>query len=146
MKSRVSRALSAALVGFMVVIGTGGVQSGWIGSWEGDLQNPQGVEPIRLELDIRQVLGEIRIHARDSCGSVCDLGEGDLECDESELCFFYRIPQGSGWPEWIYILLELEENRMTGTWEDENGIRSEIRMRRIHRPAVTDPGAGQLPT
>jgi len=131
MTKRLKRALPAVLAGLVVVIGTGGIQSGWTGTWVGDIENLTGSASIHLRLDIQEALGEIRIHARDSCGSECDLSEGDLECDENGLCFFYRIPGGSGWSEWIYISLERDGNHIDGTWENERGDRDRIRLRRI---------------
>lgn len=130
MASQLKKILPPAFTVLLIVFVSGGIQTGWLGSWEGALDNPQGAGSIILRLDIREEAGDIRIHARDSCGSECEIGGGALECDEDGLCFFYRIAGGDGWWEWIYFSLELKGDRIFGTWEDENGIRAAVRLKR----------------
>jgi hypothetical protein len=130
MTGLLKKILPPACTVLLIVFVSGGIQAGWLGSWEGALDNPQGADPITLRLNIREEAGEIRIHARDSCGSECEIGGGALECDEDGLCFFYRIPRGDGWWDWIYLSLDLKGDRISGTWEDGNGNRAAIRLKR----------------
>ena len=132
MVSLLRKIISAAclLVIFCPVLS--GTQHEWIGTWEGELTHPAEMEPIRLHLEIRARQGKIWLWACDSCGTDQLIRNGDLEIDDHRMCFFYPLPDGNASaPRWVYVCLDLEDNRIIGRWEDGQGKTESILMFKV---------------
>ena len=111
--------------------------AGWImaqgtditGTWIGETDTPDAVEPDKLTLVLLKKDGELVGIITDTLGYASETECDNLTFEGGELKFTFDISDGYT-VETIYITLKVEGDTMTGHWENDGGDGAEITMQK----------------
>jgi len=120
------------LFAFLLVFGCG-ISFGQVidlsGTWVGETEVPDMVEPDGLTLVIEKVDGEYHGTISDSMGMLEDAECMDLELEENELTFNFEVFTGAEYMT-VYVTLTVEGDEMSGYWETADGDSAAIDLKR----------------
>lgn len=97
------------------------------GTWEGTTEVPESPEPDQLTLILEKIDGEYSGTINDSLGFAEDAEMEDIEFDGNTLTFSFTIFDGFEYGT-IYATLTVEGNRMSGSWESEDGTSGPVEL------------------
>ena len=97
------------------------------GTWEGTTEVPDALEPDQLTLVLEKIDGEYIGTVNDSLGYAEDAELEDIEFKENTLTFTFTIFDGFEYSA-VYATLTVEGNKMSGTWESEDGSSGPVEL------------------
>jgi hypothetical protein len=99
------------------------------GTWKGSTEVPdQGVD--ELTLVIKKEAGEYTATLSDTIFMLSDAECEEIEFEEGTLTFNFTIYQGYD-SFTVWINLNVEDDKMTGYWETEDGDQGEVNLERV---------------
>ncbi|TET71819.1 MAG: hypothetical protein E3J44_03355 [Candidatus Aminicenantes bacterium] len=99
------------------------------GTWEGTTEVPEEAELDQVTLVLEKINGEYSGTFTDSLGFAEDAELKDIEFKDNTLTFNFTIFNGFEYMT-VYATLTVEENKMSGHWETEDGNSSTIELER----------------
>jgi len=99
------------------------------GTWEGTTEVPEEAELDQITLVLEKIDGEYSGTFTDSLGFAEDAELEDIEFKGNTLTFNFTIFNGFEYMP-LYATLTVEGNKMSGTWESEDGNSSTIELER----------------
>ncbi len=99
------------------------------GTWEGTTEVPDIPELNQITLVLEKIDGEYSGTFTDSLGFAEDAELADIEFKDNTLTFSFTIFDGFEYMT-VYATLTVEENKMSGHWETEDGNSSTIELER----------------
>ncbi len=99
------------------------------GTWKGTAEVPDAMELDQINMTIEKDDGEYYGTLSDSMGFAQEAELRDIELEDNELTFAFEIFDGQEYAT-IYANLTVEENKMSGYWEDGMGGFGEIELER----------------
>jgi hypothetical protein len=119
----------AALLVFLLV------SSGWIlahevditGTWVGETYVPDASEPDKLTLVFAKKDGKWTGTFSDTMGYASEAECEEMKIEDHSLTFHFDISDGYE-VQTIYVALTVEDDSMTGAWENEVGDGAEIKL------------------
>lgn len=100
------------------------------GKWEGTTEVPGSTEPDKLTLILEKKDGEYSGILTDSLGFAQDEEIKDAEFEDSTLTFNFTIFTGDEYMQ-IFVTLTVEEDKMSGYWEGEDGSSAPVELTRV---------------
>jgi len=97
------------------------------GTWEGTTEVPDSPEPNKLTVVLENIDGEYSGTVTDSLGFAEDAELEDIEFKNNTLTFTFTIFNGTEYMP-IYATLTVEENKMSGAWESEDGSSGPVEL------------------
>ncbi len=97
------------------------------GTWEGTTEVPDTPEPDQLTLVLEKIDGEYSGTINDSLGFAEDAELEDIEYKNNTLTFTFTIFNGFEYVK-IYTTVTVEGNKMSGSWESEDGNSSPVEL------------------
>ncbi len=97
------------------------------GTWEGTTEVPDTPEPNQLTLVLEKIDGEYSGTINDSLGFAEDAELEDIEYKNNTLTFTFTIFNGFDYVK-IYTTVTIEGNKMSGSWESEDGNSSPVEL------------------
>ena len=97
------------------------------GTWEGKTEVPDAPEPDQLTAVIEKIDGEYRGTINDSLGFAEDAEMQDIKFEDNTLTFSFTIFDGFEYGT-VYATLKVEGNRMSGSWESEDGTSGQVEL------------------
>lgn len=98
-----------------------------IGTWVGETEVPNAMEPNVVTMVITKSNDELRIVLSDSMGMLLEEDAEDIVYKDNELSFNFSVYTGEMYLR-VYMTLSVEGETMSGTWETEEGDRGTIVM------------------
>ncbi len=99
------------------------------GTWEGTTEVPDTPEPNQLTLVLDTIDGEYSGTINDSLGFAEDAELEDIEYKDNTLTFTFTIFNGFEYVK-IYTTVTVEGNKMSGSWESEDGNSSPVELKK----------------
>ena len=99
------------------------------GTWVGETEVPDMVEPDGLTLIIEEVDGKYHGTISDTMGMLEDVECMDLELKENELTFNFEVFTGAEYMT-VYVTLTVEGDEMGGYWETADGSSAAVDLKR----------------
>ncbi len=99
------------------------------GTWEGTTEVPDTPEPDQLTLVLEKIDGEYSGTINDSLGFAEDAELEEVEYKNNTLTFTFTIFNGFDYVK-IYTTLTVEGNKMSGSWESEDGNSSPVELKK----------------
>ena len=99
------------------------------GTWEGTTEVPEEAELDQITLVLEKINGEYSGTFTDSLGFAEDAELKDIKFKNNTLTFNFTIFNGFEYMT-VYATLTVEENKMSGHWETEDGNSSTIELER----------------
>lgn len=90
------------------------------GTWVGETEVPDAIEPDEMTLVITKEDGEYSAKISDSMGMLDNTECEDIEFKENELTFNIEVNTGEEFMT-VYLTLKVEGDTMTGYWESDDG-------------------------
>ncbi len=90
------------------------------GTWVGETEVPDAIEPDEMTLVIIKENGEYSAKISDSMGMLNNTECEDFEFKENELTFNCEVDTGEEYMT-VYITVKVEGDTMTGFWETDDG-------------------------
>ncbi len=101
------------------------------GTWVGQTEVPdQGTDEITLVLE--KINGEYSGRASDSLGMLEDVECEEIEFKEGTLTFHFSIFDGYEYMT-VWMILDVEGDKMSGYWEVEDGTTGSVEMERVKK-------------
>jgi hypothetical protein len=97
------------------------------GTWEGTTEVPDAMEPDQITLVLKKIDGEYSGTFTDSMGFAEEAELKDIEFKERTLTFNFTIYDGFEYTQ-VYSTLTVDENKMTGSWQTEDGSSGQIEL------------------
>jgi hypothetical protein len=119
-----------SLIAFLLILSCGislSQQVDLSGTWEGTTEVPDAMEPDKITLVIEKIDGEYSGTFSDSMGFAEEAELKDIEYKESSLTFNFTIYNGFEYMQ-VYSTLTVDGNKMTGSWETEDGSSGQIEL------------------
>lgn len=100
------------------------------GKWEGLTEVPDVPEPDKMTLVLEKTDEGYSGTVSDSLGMIQEEEIEDVEFEDSTLTFNFTFYDGEQYIT-VYLNLTVEEDKMSGYWETEDGTSSSIELERI---------------
>ena len=97
------------------------------GTWVGETEVPDAIEPDELTLVITKENGEYSAKISDSIGMLDNTECEDIEFKDSELSLKFEVDTGEEFMS-VYITLKIEGDTMTGFWESDDGSTGSVEL------------------
>ncbi len=97
------------------------------GTWEGTTEVPDAPGPDQLTLVLEKIDGEYSGTITDSLGFAEDAELEDIEFKDNTLTFNFTIFDGFEYAT-VYATLTVEGNKMSGSWESEDGSSGPVEL------------------
>ncbi len=97
------------------------------GTWVGETEVPDAIEPDKMTLVITKEGGEYSAKISDSMGMLDNTECEDLEFVENKLTFNIEVNTGEEYLT-VYLTLKVEGDTMTGYWESDDGSTGSVEM------------------
>jgi len=97
------------------------------GTWVGETEVPNAIEPDEMTLVITKESGEYSAKLSDSMGMLDNTECEDIEFVDNKFTFNCEVNTGEEFMI-VYMTLQVEENTMTGFWETEEGETGPVEM------------------
>ena len=97
------------------------------GTWEGTTEVPDVMEPDKITLVLTKIDGEYSGTFSDSMGFAEEAELKDIEFKDKSLTFNFTIFNGFEYMQ-IYSTLTLDGNKLTGSWESEDGSSGQVEL------------------
>ena len=97
------------------------------GTWVGETEVPDAIEPDGMTLVIAKKDGEYSAKISDTMGMFDNTECEDIEFVENKLTFYMEINTGDAVVT-IYLTLKVEGDTMTGFWESDDGGTGPVEM------------------
>lgn len=97
------------------------------GTWVGETEIPDAIEPDVMTLVITKEDGEYSAKISDSMGMLINAECEDIEFKENELTFNCGVDTGEEFMT-VYINVKVEGDTMTGFWETDDGSTGSIEL------------------
>ena len=99
------------------------------GTWEGTTEVPDAMEPDQITLILEKIDGEYSGTISDSLGFAEEAELEDIEFKDNTLTFSFTIFDGFEYST-VYTTLTVEGDKMSGSWETEDGNSAPIELER----------------
>lgn len=99
------------------------------GTWEGTTEVPDAMETDEVTLILEKIDGEYIGTISDSLGFAEEAELEDIEFKDNTLTFSFTIFDGFEYST-VYTTLTVEEDKMSGSWETEDGESAPIELER----------------
>jgi hypothetical protein len=119
-----------SLIAFLLILSCGislSQQVDLSGTWEGTTEVPDAMEPDKITLVIEKIDGEYSGTFSDSMGFAEEAELKDIEYKENSLTFNFTIYNGFEYMQ-VYTTLTVDGNKMTGSWETEDGSSGQVEL------------------
>ncbi len=100
------------------------------GTWEGTTEVPDIPEPDQITVVLEKIDGEYSGTFTDSLGFAEEAELADIEFKDNTLTFSFTIFDGFEYAM-IYATLTVEGNKMSGTWESDDGSSGPVELEKI---------------
>lgn len=120
------------LFAFLLIFGGGisyGQEMDLSGTWVGETEVPDMVEPDGLTLVLEKVDGKYQGTISDSMGMLVDVECKEFELEENELTFNFEVFTGAEYMV-VFVTLTVEGDKMNGYWETADGSSAAIDLER----------------
>lgn len=97
------------------------------GTWLGETEVPDAIEPDGMTLVITKEDGEYSAKISDTMGMLENTECEDIEFAENKLTFNIEVNTGEEFMT-VYLTLKVEGDTMTGYWEAEDGSTGPVEM------------------
>jgi hypothetical protein len=97
------------------------------GTWVGETEVPDAIEPDELTLVITNENGEYSAKISDAMGMLNNTECEDIEFKDSELTLKFEVDTGEEFMS-VYITLKVEGDTMTGFWESDDGSTGSVEL------------------
>ncbi len=97
------------------------------GAWIGETYVPDAAEPDKLTLVFGKKDGKWTGTFSDTMGYASEAECQDIKIDGHTVTLYFEINDGYD-VQTIYVTLQVEEDSMTGAWENEAGEGAEIKL------------------
>lgn len=97
------------------------------GTWVGETEVPDAIEPDEMTLVITKEDGEYSAKISDSMGMLNNTECEDIEFKENELTFNIEVNTGEEFMT-VYLTLKVEGDTMTGYWESDDGSTGSVEL------------------
>ena len=121
-----------ALLAFLLAFSSGisfSQQVDITGTWKGETEVPDAAEPDKLTLVIKKTEGKYTATITDSMGMLQDAKCEDIELKDNTLTFNFIAFTGEEYLR-VYATLTVEGDKMSGSWETEDGSSGAIELER----------------
>jgi hypothetical protein len=99
------------------------------GTWVGETEVPDAIEPDQLTLVLNKENGEYTGKITDSMGMLDNTDCEDIEFQDGKLTFNIEVNTGEEYAQ-VYLNLTVEGDTMSGYWEDEEGSTGPVKMQK----------------
>ncbi|MGD2294909.1 MAG: hypothetical protein PVF22_03650 [Candidatus Aminicenantes bacterium] len=99
------------------------------GTWVGETEVPDEIEPDELTLVLKKENGEYTGKMSDSMGMLEETDCEDIEFKDNKLTFNIEVNTGMEYLR-VYLTLTVEGDTMTGYWEAEDGSGGAVEMKK----------------
>ena len=97
------------------------------GTWIGETYVPDAAEPDKLTLVFAEKDGKWAGTFSDTMGYASEAECQDIKVDGHTVTLYFEISDGYD-VQTIYVTLQVEEDSMTGAWENDGGEGAEIKL------------------
>ncbi len=97
------------------------------GTWVGETEVPDAIEPDELTLVITNENEEYSAKISDAMGMLNNTECEDIEFKDSELTLKFEVDTGVEFMT-VYIILKVEGDTMTGFWESDDGSTGSVEL------------------
>ena len=97
------------------------------GTWVGETEVPDAIEPDEMTLVITKEDGEYSAKISDAMGMLNETECEDIEFIENKLTFNCEVDTGEEYLT-VFITLKVESNTMTGFWETGDGETAPVEL------------------
>ena len=97
------------------------------GTWVGEAEVPDEIEPDGMTLVITKEGGEYSAKISDTMGMLDNTVCEDIEFKENELTFNIEVNTGEEFLT-VYLTLKVEGDTMTGFWESDDGATGSVEL------------------
>ena len=97
------------------------------GTWVGETEVPDAIEPDELTLVMNKENGEYTGKITDSMGMLDNTECEDIVFTDGKLTFNIEVNTGEAYMR-VYLTLTVDGNTMTGYWESEDGGTGPVKM------------------
>lgn len=97
------------------------------GTWVGETEVPDEIEPDGMTLVITKEGGEYSAKISDTMGMLDNTVCEDIEFKENELTFNIEVNTGEEFLT-VYLTLKVEGDTMTGFWESDDGATGSVEL------------------
>jgi hypothetical protein len=119
-----------SLIAFLLILSCGislSQQVDLSGTWKGTTEVPDAMELDQITLVLTKIDGEYSGTFTDSMGFAEEAELKDIELKENSLTFNFTIYNGFEYMQ-IYTTLTVDGNKMTGSWESEDGSSGQVEL------------------
>jgi len=99
------------------------------GTWVGETEVPDAIEPDGMTLVITKEDGEYSAKISDAMGMLENTECEDIEFVEDKLTFNIEVNTGGEYLT-VYLTLKVEDNTMTGFWESDGGETGPVELKK----------------
>ena len=99
------------------------------GTWVGETEVPDEVEPDVMTLVLKKEAGDYTGTITDSMGMLNEAACEDIKFVDNKLTFNVEVDTGSEYLQ-VYLSFTVEGDTMTGFWEAEDGSMAEVTIKR----------------
>jgi len=99
------------------------------GTWVGETEVPDAIEPDGMTLVITKEDGEYSAKISDAMGMLENTECEDIEFVEDKLTFNIEVNTGDEYLT-VYLTLKVEDDTMTGFWESDGGETGPVELKK----------------